>query len=365
MRRTTCLLAIVALVLASCGGDTEESDRAEATSPGASASALATTGSLTASPTPGLATDYEVPRYEVPPFAELEEMYAYDTSEPLGFEELAKERQGKATVYMVEYQSSGYAVPAYLVIPDGQGPFPAVLYAHGYTMTERYYLDDAVALAQEGYAGLLIEYPHVREPGVEYFSWDARSDVEGFEQYVIDLRRGIDLLESLPGIDAGRIGFVGHSIGGWVGSILSGVEDRIDAYVLTAVGSYGSAQPEGSGFAAPLPEGDELAEYQEGMVVVYPVNYVGHSRGAVFLFQASKADEIVSLGNIQALFEAAPEPKTLRWYAGPQQNLPLYEHHHLGCERQYWAMATLGDYQGCPPSLPAFVFHRDWLEENV
>ena len=51
MRRTV-LLAIFALVLASCGGDTEESEQAEGTSPRASTSASATTGSATASPTP-------------------------------------------------------------------------------------------------------------------------------------------------------------------------------------------------------------------------------------------------------------------------------------------------------------------------
>jgi dienelactone hydrolase len=366
MRRTILLLSVFALTLASCDGGTEEAKPSGSATPGASASVSTAAGSPTASPTPEVLADYDVTPYELPPLGELKGMYDYDPSEPLGYVEVGRHRERGATALDIEYKSSGCTVPAMLVVPDGQGPFPVVLYAHGYGMTRTYFLDDALALAREGYAGLLIQYPHDRKPFVQFFSWRGPSDIKGFEQYVIDLRRGLDLLQTLPEIDATRIGFVGHSIGGWVGAILSGVDDRIDAYVLTSVGSYGSAQPDRSLFAAPLPVDGALTRYQDAIAVVYPVDYVGHNRGAAFLFQASKADEIVSLGNIRALFEAAPEPRTLRWYAGPGRSLYAYEHHHLGCEQKYWGWAaTMKYYQGCPANLPAFEFHRAWLEENV
>jgi pimeloyl-ACP methyl ester carboxylesterase len=286
MRRATSLLAVFALVLSACA----ESQRPR----------------------------YVVPSYSVPPYDELVKMYDYDTSEPLGYEVLANEPEDGATLYDITYQSSSYTVPAWLVIPDGQGPFPVVLYAHGYTFDRDYFLNDALAFAQEGFAGLLIDYPHSRPPRSEFFNWqDPQNDVEGFVQYAIDLRRGIDLLQTLPEIDADRIGYVGFSIGGWVGSILVGVEDRIVAYVLSGIGAYSSDEPDRASWAGPLPVGDALARYQEGIAVVYPVVYVGHNRGAALLFQESKGDEMVSLGNIRALFEAASGPKTLRWYAGP------------------------------------------------
>jgi hypothetical protein len=52
--------------------------------------------------------------------------------------------------------------------------------------------------------------------------------------------------------------------------------------------------------------------------------------------------------NFLALFEAAPEPKALRWYEGDAW---------LGCAG--------GGASGCDPSVPAFVDHRAWLERNV
>ena len=107
MRRTILVFSLFALVLASCGGGTEEAKLSGSTTRGASASVAITTGSPTASPTAEVNPDYEVPPYEVPPYAELVKLFDYDASEPLGYEVLAKERQEGATVYDVEYRSSG------------------------------------------------------------------------------------------------------------------------------------------------------------------------------------------------------------------------------------------------------------------
>ncbi|MEW6059529.1 MAG: hypothetical protein AB1551_05210 [Actinomycetota bacterium] len=95
------------------------------------------------------------------------------------------------------------------------------------------------------------------------------------------------------------------------------------------------------------------------MAVVYPVEYVGHNQQAALLFQESKADEMVSLGNIRALFRAAGGTKTLRWYAGPGRCYGNLGHHHLGCQGPgNWA-------NGCPADLPAYVDHGAWLRENL
>jgi hypothetical protein len=95
----------------------------------------------------------------------------------------------------------------------------------------------------------------------------------------------------------------------------------------------------------------QLVRYQERIAVLNPVNYVGHSQGARFLFQGVHGGETVAgltRANFLALFEATPEPKTLRWYGGDAW---------LGC-------AGAGA-SGCDPSVPAFVDHRAWLERNV
>lgn len=112
--------------------------------------------------------------FDLPPWYEIVAMYGYDTSEPLGYQVLDEmdetwmRRQEmdphSGTVYDVVYQSSGYIVPAWLVIPEGQGPFLAVIYAHGKTFDRDMHLAEAVALAVQGYVGLAITGPEAREP---------------------------------------------------------------------------------------------------------------------------------------------------------------------------------------------------------
>jgi hypothetical protein len=351
MRRTILLLSVIALPLVSCGPETDEGQDTELTgAPGASASATAATGSPTASPTPEYLLDYAFP-----PWDEVVELWDYDTSEPLGYGVIGNEREEGATVYDVEYQSSGYTVPAYLVIPDGPAPFPSVLHAHSAGESPDWYLEDALALAREGYASLLITSPETREPYLPIsLTYDLRADVRGMVRYVIDLRRGLDLLGTLPEIDGERIGFIGYGDGGWAGAILSGIETRIDAYVLVTTGGWPCSGAEGSGtvcgvpdpswFAgAGVPTGAALERYVQGIMVIDSVPYISHSAGSTFLFQASKGKGSGSLAveRYRVLYEAAPEPKSLEWYESAE------------C------------YRDCDPALPSFKSHRAWLQENV
>jgi pimeloyl-ACP methyl ester carboxylesterase len=332
-------MCVTVLALSACRGDPEEAEGAASSTPSASGGATSPTGLQTAVPSPGVRTDYDLPPYD-----ELVRLFDYDTSEPLAYEVGSSERERGATVHRVTYQSSGYDVPAYLVVPEGRGPFPAVLYAHGYSVGPDWFLPDAIALAREGYAGLLIQYPGTREPLVSFVSCDARSDVEGNVQYVIDLRRGLDLLQVLPEIDSQRVGFVGHSLGAGVGAILPGLEGaRIDAFVIMDGGAYTSeAMMEDCGS---LPDEERVA-YQEGMAVLNPANFIGHDLGAALLFQVSTYHES-PFATEMALVELAPEPKTLIEYED--------FNHVFGCY----------DFTLCDPRLPPYVDHRAWLQENV
>lgn len=344
MRRTLLLLCVSALLIASCGSETDEGQDAQPTGVPQASAVPTATGSPTPSPSPEIRTDYDLP-----PYKDLVRLFDYDASEPLGYEVLSSERERGATVHQVTYQSSGYEVPAYLVLPDGDEPFPAVLYAHGQSVGPSWFLPDAIALAQEGYAGLLIRYPGDREPYVSFTSCDAETDREGSVQYAIDLRRGLDLLASLPEIDAERIGLLGHSLGAGVVGILTGVEsERVDAFVIMDGGAYTSEELMVD-CGPKLVEEDRIA-YQEGIAVLNPANYIGHSRGAALMFQLStdSPSARVRRGPTEMmLVELAPEPKTFIEYE---------EYDHLfGCLE-----LTL-----CDPSLPPYVDHREWLQENV
>ena len=86
-----------------------------------------------------------------------------------------------------------------------------------------------------GYAGLLVDAPAALDlPG--YYTWDAEKDIATWVASVTDLRRGLDLLETLPQIDAGRIGFMGPGYGGAMGAMLAGLDHRVKAFALAYVG---------------------------------------------------------------------------------------------------------------------------------
>ena len=89
-----------------------------------------------------------------------------------------------------------------------------------------------------GYIGRLRSDATPIDPGtVEY--------LEYMTGRIIDLRRGLDYLESRPEIDKSRLGFVGPSAGAQIGLILAAVENRYRGVVLIGVGlgRRGSIQP--------------------------------------------------------------------------------------------------------------------------
>lgn len=120
----------------------------------------------------------------------------------------------------------GCRVPAYLLIPkdvlEGKRKTPAVLCLHPTDnsvgngtvvgLGPRPNRNYAQELAERGYITLAPNYPLLAsyQPDIAQLGWDS-----GTLKAVWDNQRGLDLLESLPGVDASR-GFatIGHSLGG-------------------------------------------------------------------------------------------------------------------------------------------------------
>ena len=103
---------------------------------------------------------------------------------------------------------------AYLLIPDGDGPFPAVLVVFyeaetGIGRGKPGRLDFALQLARRGFVTLSLgsdpaaSYPDKEKPQLQPLS---------FHAYVA--ANGYNALANLPRVDAGRIGVLGHSYGG-------------------------------------------------------------------------------------------------------------------------------------------------------
>jgi len=240
-------------------------------------------------------------------FKDLAAHYDYQHQVGLGITELNVEQQGKALVIELLYEGMAREdhVPAYLVMPQGNGPYPAIIWGHwmmeGSPLRNRdEFLKEAVVLANSGVVSLLIDTPMVR-PGYKETSikddplgW-AEQDSEDERQDIVDLRRGVDLLISRRQVDRHRIAYVGHSFSAHAGAILAGVENRICCFVLMA-GSYNDEEEVRNATSRDLFNWkqqvgkDKVEQYMKEYAWDDPANFVGHTDGQSIFLQFATGD---------------------------------------------------------------------------
>jgi dienelactone hydrolase len=240
------------------------------------------------------------------------EIYEYDESRPLRLRDNGIVNENyPITVRDVSFAGSAERVPAYLLAPPGKGPYPAVIYLHGSQGDRLEMVSPASWLAGRRAVALTVESPYSPNrairlgAGVEGLRKERDRTVQG----IVELRRAVDLLQSLPQVDDDRIGFVGYSAGARSGAILAGVEPRIRAFVFMSGGE--DTVDEFMALVAKEQRDDvrPLLEDTDG------VTFIGRASPARLLFQAGRRDEIVPRDALETLIRAGSEPKTVKWYA--------------------------------------------------
>src|SRR5687768_137274 len=217
-------------------------------------------------------------------------LFAYDRSVAFDLKEESVKEQDGVKIRDVNY--AAYApkhgrIKAYLIQPSGKGPFAGVLFFHwlGDVKSDRTeFLDEAVSLAKQGTASLLIQgyFPWLEQPT------DGQTDHQQIIDQTIEVRRALDLLLSQPGVDKRRIGFVGHDYGAMFGAIASGIDKRVKTYVFIAgMGSFSDWSLKY--WKGPSIKGADV--YKQAVKDVDPIGYVSHSKPASLLFQFASRDK--------------------------------------------------------------------------
>jgi hypothetical protein len=175
---------------------------------------------------------------------------------PLNIRETGTVKMNGYSIKKIAFQTRpGVYATANLYVPDGKGPFPAVINSHGHWMNAK--TDETTiqpvchSLALNGYVCLVMDA----------FGAGERSTVHGTPEYhgsnlgaslmnigeslmgiqISDNIRGIDLLFSLPYVDAKKIGATGASGGGNQTMWLTAMDERIKAAVpVVSVGTFES-----------------------------------------------------------------------------------------------------------------------------
>src|SRR5579859_3352547 len=141
-------------------------------------------------------------------YEQLLHHWDYDKSVPLNVKQAGVQDRAGIKIYDISYSSpvgnrgaaigpNGGAVTAYLVVPAGKGPFPAVIYCHwcmpGSEKKNRSeFLDEAIVLAHAGVISLLLDHVTVHPGFVEDTSPLNEQQVAVDVQQDINIRRGAD-----------------------------------------------------------------------------------------------------------------------------------------------------------------------------
>jgi dienelactone hydrolase len=203
----------------------------------------------------------------------------------------------------IDLEAPGEPVPAMLLLPSPSGPMPAALLLHGLSSTKER-MSDSIgrALADRGIASLSIDLPlhGVRDGDLSDLTpRQPLAIVRHWKQALTDVDAAVDFLVSRPDIDATRITLVGYSLGAFLGVHVAATDRRISHVVLAAGGDL----PDNLPFAALV------------RTIADPVRAARRMTQPILMING-RLDRTVTAAQAQRLYEAAPQPKELRWYQG-------------------------------------------------
>lgn len=252
---------------------------------------------------------------------------AYDAGLPLGLREEGEPREEDgAVVHDVSWLSPfGGRVSAWLVVPNGEGPFAGLVYLHGSETWRDDFLDEALAMARGGAVSLVLDAPFARtgddrRPALLAFD-DPEAERFMTAQAVVDVRRAYDVLTARQDVDPQRLGFVGHSWGASLGVILAAVDPRPSSLVLI------TGRPSWTGFLAASEE-DWVARERERtgaqawdrylrlMAPLDATSEIGNVDASRLYLQYGTADAVIPTAVSAELIDAATGARSDLYEAG-------------------------------------------------
>ena len=242
---------------------------------------------------------------------ELIALYNYDRKAPLDIR--STETASRDGYKLFE---TSFALPkagrmiGFLVAPVTAARKPAIVWMHSQGAIG--FLGNAVLMAKAGAVSLLVGEAEGLPGGTAELARDQ------LIADVIGLRRAADFLQSREDVDPSRIAIVGHSSGAMMGAVAASIDDRFRAAVYE-VGLLGmsihiatSPGPWAQGVRKEL--GDHLSHFLEVIAVVDDKNYIGQAPAVPKLFQSARYDPGVPRKDAEGFFNAASQPKELKWY---------------------------------------------------
>ncbi len=192
-------------------------------------------------------------------------------------------------------------VESLLLRPETDARVPGVLLLHGYSSSKEVLSNTmGVSLALRGIASLSFDLPLHGSRDEDMFE-EARTNPFGLLQHwksaLVEAKDAIAWLAAHEAIDPLRIGIAGYSLGSYIALQTAAAEKRIKCAVVAA-------------------GGDLPATPWTSMVrmVTDPLSAVKKLKGRPLLMLHGINDRTIRRDQAQSLYDAASEPKELKWY---------------------------------------------------
>jgi dienelactone hydrolase len=249
--------------------------------------------------------------------------YGYDKAIPLKDSVQTVIDTTAFQLFSVSYNSiHDKRVTGLLSLPKkNTAPLPVIILMHGLGDHKAVdYLEYGNNLFLEnGYAVLRIDISDHGDRENDVYDFDLTGDYKYWTRNVIaqtvfDLRRAVDFIETQKELDHKRIGYYGISLGGILGTVFCGVENRVKVPVIALAGGQLNLLYEENALSS---------EAKDFVSIIEPLNFVKQISPRPFLMLNAKNDEVVPPAMSKLLFHAAEQPKEIIWYNAKHKDTPL------------------------------------------
>lgn len=237
--------------------------------------------------------------------------------------------------FHVWYDSvNGAKVPGILTIPKVTDknklmgpPWPVIFFMHYHASDKGLFKPVIPFYADAGFATFAIDGIYRGERKVEdkdILDPDTEVTLNNMKQQIMDIMRGFDFLATQKDIDMNRLGYLGISMGAFTGAVATANDERVKAVVLALAGgnlakffkesTYDDVKMITEGIQKKNLTETQLKALMEKMKLVDPLEHAAKFKGRHVLMLNGKKDTVVPKACAEALYNAIPDPKEIKWH---------------------------------------------------
>ena len=195
----------------------------------------------------------------------------------------------------VEFKVGNETLRGSLFIPEGKGPFPAVVFFHGRGSDRTNYLPMAEKLAQDGILALAFDFRGCGESDGDFKDQTHSMGVE-------DGKAGLEFILR-QNVDRERIGIQGTSFGGYIAGMVLSNCDFIKSVVLRVPATYSDEDSNIQGYVE-----DDYHQRKANRENSSSYNGLSRFKGSLLVVRAEN-DELIPEAAVNKYFDVAENAK--------------------------------------------------------